>query len=94
MFTRKRVAPVRGSYSPGTPTPAVATSGHVAIAARPGVRSLGPTVDSLLPLVKQLRGLVQPRLEPEVMFGFARARPGGMAMCGSVASSLHRPRRR
>jgi phospholipid/cholesterol/gamma-HCH transport system substrate-binding protein len=31
-----------------------------AIAARPGVRSLGPTVDSLLPLVKQLRGLVQP----------------------------------
>jgi phospholipid/cholesterol/gamma-HCH transport system substrate-binding protein len=31
-----------------------------AVAARPGVRSLGPTVDSLLPLVKQLRGLVQP----------------------------------
>ncbi|MGH2920214.1 MAG: MlaD family protein [Solirubrobacteraceae bacterium] len=31
-----------------------------AVAARPGVRSLGPTVDSLLPLVKQLRGLVAP----------------------------------
>ena len=31
-----------------------------AVGARPGVRSLGPTVDSLLPLVKQLRGLVQP----------------------------------
>ncbi|MEY2441269.1 MAG: phospholipid/cholesterol/gamma-HCH transport system substrate-binding protein [bacterium] len=28
--------------------------------ARPGVRSLGPTVDATLPLVKQLRGLVQP----------------------------------
>ncbi len=27
--------------------------------ARPGVRSLGPTVDALLPLVKQLRGAVQ-----------------------------------
>ncbi len=29
--------------------------------ARPGVRSLGPTVDATLPLVKQLRGLVQDR---------------------------------
>ena len=29
--------------------------------ARPGVRSLGPTVDATLPLVKQLRGLVQER---------------------------------
>lgn len=29
--------------------------------ARPGVRSLGPTVDATLPLIKQLRGLVQPR---------------------------------
>jgi virulence factor Mce-like protein len=28
--------------------------------ARPGVRSLGPTVDATLPLVKQLRGLVTP----------------------------------
>jgi virulence factor Mce-like protein len=28
--------------------------------ARPGVRSLGPTVDAVLPLSKQLRGLVQP----------------------------------
>jgi hypothetical protein len=28
--------------------------------ARPGVRSLGPTVDATLPLVKQLRGLVAP----------------------------------
>ena len=28
--------------------------------ARPGVRSLGPTVDATLPLVKQLRGLVKP----------------------------------
>ncbi len=28
--------------------------------ARPGVRSLGPTVDATLPLVKQLRGLVRP----------------------------------
>ena len=28
--------------------------------ARPGVRSLGPTVDATLPLVRQLRGLVQP----------------------------------
>jgi phospholipid/cholesterol/gamma-HCH transport system substrate-binding protein len=27
---------------------------------RPGVRSLGPTVDATLPLIKQLRGLVQP----------------------------------
>ena len=27
--------------------------------ARPGVRSLGPTVDATLPLIKQLRGLVQ-----------------------------------
>ncbi len=31
-----------------------------ATGARPGVRSLGPTVDATLPLVKQLRGLVQP----------------------------------
>ena len=29
--------------------------------ARPGVRSLGPTVDATLPLVRQLRGLVQDR---------------------------------
>jgi phospholipid/cholesterol/gamma-HCH transport system substrate-binding protein len=29
--------------------------------ARPGVRSLGPTVDATLPLVRQLRGLVQER---------------------------------
>jgi virulence factor Mce-like protein len=29
--------------------------------ARPGVRSLGPTVEATLPLVKQLRGLVQDR---------------------------------
>jgi ABC-type transporter Mla subunit MlaD len=29
--------------------------------ARPGVRSLGPTVDATLPLVKQLRALVQPK---------------------------------
>ncbi|MDX6688698.1 MAG: phospholipid/cholesterol/gamma-HCH transport system substrate-binding protein [Solirubrobacteraceae bacterium] len=29
-----------------------------AVGARPGVRSLGPTVDATLPLVKQLRGLV------------------------------------
>jgi phospholipid/cholesterol/gamma-HCH transport system substrate-binding protein len=28
--------------------------------ARPGVRSLGPTVDATLPLIKQLRGLVKP----------------------------------
>jgi phospholipid/cholesterol/gamma-HCH transport system substrate-binding protein len=28
--------------------------------ARPGVRSLGPTVDATLPLVRQLRGLVRP----------------------------------
>jgi phospholipid/cholesterol/gamma-HCH transport system substrate-binding protein len=34
-----------------------------AIGARPGVRSLGPTVDATLPLVKQLRGLVR---EPEL----------------------------
>ncbi len=31
-----------------------------ALGARPGVRSLGPTVDALLPLTKQLRGLVRP----------------------------------
>ncbi|MDX6706812.1 MAG: phospholipid/cholesterol/gamma-HCH transport system substrate-binding protein [Solirubrobacteraceae bacterium] len=29
--------------------------------ARPGVRSLGPTADATLPLVKQLRGLVRPQ---------------------------------
>ena len=36
--------------------------------ARPGIRSLGPTVDATLPLVKQLRGLVS---EPELR-GLAR----------------------
>ena len=33
---------------------------NFAVGARPGVRSLGPTVDATLPLVKQLRGLVRP----------------------------------
>jgi phospholipid/cholesterol/gamma-HCH transport system substrate-binding protein len=49
--------------------------------ARPGVRSLGPTVDATLPLVKQLRGLVS---EPELR-GLARKLRSATPPLASVA---------
>ena len=53
---RARCAPRRRRSTRSTPrSPTCAASRR---GARPGVRSLGPTVDAMLPLVQQLRGLV------------------------------------
>ncbi|MEA2220105.1 MAG: phospholipid/cholesterol/gamma-HCH transport system substrate-binding protein [Solirubrobacteraceae bacterium] len=64
--------------------------------ARPGVRSLGPTVDAVLPLVKQLRGLVRPdelggltrnlHAATPALARLARSAPGVLAELRSLAS--------
>jgi phospholipid/cholesterol/gamma-HCH transport system substrate-binding protein len=64
--------------------------------ARPGIRSLGPTVDATLPLVKQLRGLVRedelrslaPRLRSATppLAQVAKTAPGVLSQLRSLSS--------